>query len=129
MKTPILSLAVAGLFVVAGCSTPQEMSKAQGHGAKRVYEVDYDTMYDASHAAAMMDEFDVVASDHATGYICSHRNMSSASFGENIGIWVHKVGPLKTEVEVVSRANGPLLNTAHQREDKVLDRIAMLLSY
>ncbi len=129
MKTSILSVAAAGLFVLAGCSTPNSMSKAEGHGEKRIYKVDYDTMYAASHAAAQMDELEVVGADPDAGYICSHRMISADSFGENIGIWVRKISPTQTEVEVVSRANGPLLRTAHQREDKILKRIAMLLSY
>src|SRR5439155_5642695 len=49
----------------------------------------------------------ILSADRERGYIAAKRNMRPETFGENVGVWVTRVSPTQTQVEVVSRQAGP----------------------
>jgi hypothetical protein len=127
MKITNLALCLCCILFATGCSTPATVSKLEGRGTKRVYDVNFDFMWAAAHAAADMGNFEVVDADESTGYISTRRKMSSSTIGETVGIWVRKVTADKTEVEVVSRLAVPSVPGSRRREEHVLETISTLL--
>lgn len=99
----ILALA----FVVCGCSTTSSVAKKQGHGTTQVYRAPFDQVWRAAVDAAQLGDLEILNADRARGYISSKRGIRLETFGENVGLWVTRVSPTETRVEVVSRQAGP----------------------
>jgi hypothetical protein len=124
MKTLCFSLAlVLILLVTDGCSSPQSVSKMQGHGAKAVYDAGYDRVWSAAVASAQMGDLYILNANKATGYISAKRGWRPETFGENVGIWVHGLSPSQTQVEVVSRQAGPPVLVLRNWENRILASI------
>ena len=118
---------LACLLLAAGCSTPKSVAKMEGAGMRRVFDAQFDPVWTAAIAAAEMDDLRVLDSNKATGYISARRAMSPATFGENVGIWVRALTPVRTEVEIVSRQSGPPLFILGPSDRPLLKRIAIMV--
>ena len=127
MKNLIWLVGISGLLLSAGCTSPKAVSKMYGRGSKQVFNQEYETVWAAANGAAMMEDRDLRHADLEHGYLSVRRITDANSFGENIGIWVKAVGPKQTEVQVVSRATGPNLQSANRRQMNILKHIATML--
>ncbi|HZV34553.1 MAG TPA: hypothetical protein VFB72_08235 [Verrucomicrobiae bacterium] len=123
MKTSMLLLAFATI-VFAGCSTPQSVSRLHGRGSKMLYDEAFEPVWRAAIVAAQEGDMEIVSTDKAHGYIATHRPMATDSFGENDAIWVRRITPHQTLVEVVSRPVGPPMFEYSNGEHRVLNSIA-----
>ncbi len=127
MKITILFLSLCTALLATGCTSPKAVSKLEGRGTSEVYDVNFDFMWAAAHAAAEMGDFEVISADERSGYISARRKMSSSTIGETVGIWVRTVSANKTQVEVVSRLSVPSVPGSKGREQRVLATISTLL--
>lgn len=100
---PILALA---LFV-CGCSTTGSVAQKQGRGTKQVYKAPFDHVWRAAVDAAQLGDLEILNASRDKGYIAARRGIRVETFGENVGLWINRLSPTETEVEVVSRQAGP----------------------
>jgi hypothetical protein len=126
MKTLIGFLALA--FVVCGCSTTSSVSKKQGRGTQHVYRAPFDQVWRAAVDAAQIGELEILNADRDKGYISAKRGVQQETFGENVGLWVTRVSPTETQVEVVSRQAGPPVFWLKNWEDEIHRAIQANLS-
>jgi hypothetical protein len=127
MKTIVSSLAAVALFAICGCSSTQ-VSHMEGRGTKAVYNAPFDATWRAAVDAAQQGDLTVLNADPATGYISAKRGVHLESFGENVGIWVARLGPTQTSVEVVSRQAGPPVLWVKNWEKRIQQSIAANLT-
>lgn len=120
-------LILACALITAGCSTPASVTKMEGQGTRRVFAQGYDPVWNATVGAAQMNDFYILDSDQATGFISARRYMSPTSFGENVAIWVRPVTRAQTQVEVVSRRSGPPVVPAQNWDQRIFLSITTLL--
>src|SRR3954469_3768606 len=102
MKIMVSSWAAVALLAMCGCSSTQ-VSHMEGRGTKAVYNAPFDATWRAAVDAAQQGDLTVLNADPSTGYISAKRGIHVESFGENVGIWVSRLAPTQTSVEVVSR--------------------------
>jgi hypothetical protein len=122
----IASLAAVAFFV--GCATQSHVSNLAGRGTQAVYNAPFDSVWRAAIDAAQRDGLEVTSTDRAAGYIAARRNVQVHTFGENVGIWLRRVSPAQTEVEVVSRQAGPPVAWLKNWENEIHRSIAANLT-
>ena len=127
MKTLISALAAVAIFSVCGCSTTQ-VAQMEGRGTKAVYNAPFETTWRAAVDAAQQGDLTILNADPSTGYISAKRGVHLESFGENVGLWVSRLGPTETSVEVVSRQAGPPVLWVKNWEKRVQQSIAANLT-
>jgi hypothetical protein len=127
MKILVSSLAAVAVFAICGCSSTQ-VSHMEGRGTKAVYNAPFDATWRAAVDAAQQGDLTVLNADPNTGYISAKRGVQMNSFGENVGIWVGRLGPAQTSVEVVSRQAGPPVLWVKNWEKRVQQSIAANLT-
>jgi len=118
MKTMFGIVALA--LMLSGCSTPQSVSRMEGKGNAQIFDAGYDRVWSAATAAAQEDDLYILNSDKSHGFISAKRSLRPDTFGENVGIWVQRVSPTQTRVEVVSRQAGPPVLILHNWEKRIL---------
>jgi hypothetical protein len=123
----LVSLAVLAL-VLCGCATQRQVAQLKGHGSRQVFRAPFDQVWRAAVDAAQMGELEIVNADRNTGYIASRRGIQVETFGENVGIWVSRLSPTETEVNVVSRQAGPPKFYLKNWEHEILTTIAANLT-
>src|SRR5688572_20724844 len=96
---PLLAL----ILVATGCATSKQVEHMQGKGTKHVFRAPYDQVWRATVDAAQLGELEVRTADRERGFIASTRGLQPETIGENVGIWVSRLSPTETQVEVVSR--------------------------
>ena len=94
-------------ILLAGCATKRQVAEMEGRGDRRVYHASFDQVWRAAIDAAQISDLEVVEANRATGYIAAQRTAQVHTLGENLGLWVRRVDPVRTEVEIVSRQAGP----------------------
>ena len=107
MKTMIAGIGLALILIVSGCSSTKSVSQMQGQGVKEVYNASFDAVWRAAVDAAQLGDLRILNADREHGYIAAKRGIRVETFGENVGMWVTRVSPSQTQVEVVSRQAGP----------------------
>lgn len=115
-------------MVFAGCSSTQSVGHMQGHGSTQIYNAGFDRVWNAAVAAAQQGHLEIVTVDKENGFISTKRGLEPDSFGENVGIWVHKSNSRETWVEVVSRLEGPPVFGMHNWEHRILNSISANLT-
>ena len=123
MKTISAAVGLALLLAASGCSTSKSVSQMQGQGIKQTYNVSFDPVWRAAVDAVQIGDLRVLNADRQTGYIAARRGMRPESFGENVGLWVTRVSPTQTQVEVVSRQAGPPKFAIKNRQKDILRSI------
>jgi len=103
----ILMAAVALAFVVCGCSTTSSVAQRQGKGTKQVYRAPFDHVWRATVDATQLGDLEILNANREEGYISARRGIRMETFGEVVGVWVSRLSPTETQVEVVSRQAGP----------------------
>ncbi len=126
MKTLVSVAALA--LIVCGCATRRQVSGLKGHGSRQVFRAPFEQVWRAAVDAAQIGELEVVNADRNAGYISAHRGMQVETFGENVGIWVSRLSPTETEVNVVSRQAGPPKFYFKNWEHEILSAISANLT-
>ncbi len=123
MRSICALLIPLSLLLATGCSSPNSVAKMRGQGARQVYDADYSRVWASAVTAAQTGDLYILNADKQTGYISAQRGWRGSTFGENVGIWIRKVSPSKTEVEVVSRQAGPPILVLRNWENRILSSI------
>ena len=129
IKIPFCLLVLAGLLVVAGCSTPSSVAQLKGQGARRTYDVRYDCAWTTVRSVAVMEDLHILRADKKTGFISARRGMGDTTFGDCVAIWLRPISPNQTEVEVVSRRVGAPVPFAPNEEETILASLDDVLSF
>ena len=91
-------------LLLSGCATMADSIDAKGTGQFRVYDKDYDTVWNAVLDVVTASQLDVVSRDKDNGQILAQRGMSALSYGQNVAVFVETAGSAsRTRVEVVSK--------------------------
>lgn len=120
-STGILALALA--LIVCGCSSTSSVARKQGRGTQQVYRAPFDQVWRAAVDAAQIGELEILNANREQGYIAAKRGVQKETFGENVGVWVSRVSPTETQVEVVSRQAGPPVLWLKNWENEILRAI------
>lgn len=115
-------------LMLGGCSSPESVSKMQGKGIRQTYDAGYERVWTAAVAAAQQGDLQILNADKDHGYISTQRGLQPETFGENVGVWIRKVGANQTEVEVVSRQAGPPVLEFRNWEHRILNSISANLT-
>ena len=99
------------------------MAKKQGHGTKQVYRAPFDQVWRAAVDAAQIGNLEILSANREHGYIFAKRGVQKETFGENVGLWVKRLSPTETQVEVVSRQAGPPVFWLKNWEHEILRTI------
>lgn len=110
--------------IFAGCSTPQSVGKIENKGKRKIYDANYDRVWNAAVASAQQGDLQVLTADKTQGFISAKRGVEPTTFGENVAIWVHHISDTQTEVVVVSRQAGPPVLSFRNWEQRVLNAIS-----
>src|SRR5688572_23812428 len=100
MKILISTIALA--LLVCGCSTTGSVAQKRGKGTKQVYRAPFDQVWRASVDATQIGDLEILTANREQGYISARRGIRMETFGENVGVWVSRLSPTETQVEVVS---------------------------
>jgi hypothetical protein len=115
---------ILAVVALAGCASPQRVSRLEGSGTKKVYTAPVDVVWSAALDAAQDNGLRIANADRALGYIDARRSVRIHTLGENVGIWVTPAGPGQTTVEVVSRQAGPPVASWRNWENEIQRSIA-----
>jgi hypothetical protein len=129
MKILSCLIFLAGLLLAGCCTTPQSVSKMQGQGSKRAFDVSYDTAWTTLRSVAVMDDLNILNMSKTSGFISARRPMGDTTFGDVVAIWVRPISPTETEVEVVSRRVGPPVPFAPNEEEAILKSLEDVLTF
>ena len=128
MKRILAAVGLALLVIASGCSTSKSVSQKQGQGTKQAFNAAFDQVWRATVDAAQIGDLRILNADRDQGYIAAKRGIRLQTFGENVGIWITRVSPTQTEVEVVSRQAGPPKLVIKNWEQDILRSIAANLT-
>ncbi len=111
-------------LLVNGCATMADSIEAKGTGQYRVYDNDFDTVWDAVIDVVKTSKLELVSEDKGRGQILAQRGMSALSYGENVAIFVEKEdGEIRTRVEVVSKKALATTVLAKNWEEHILEEL------
>ena len=104
-----MKLAVFALMalMLAGCAS-EDIRTLQGKGAKRTFRYEYEEVYAAAQRAVARRKLEVLEDNREAGRLIVKSGTSLTSLGENIGIFVTRLNPRSTSVEVIAK---PLVST------------------
>ena len=100
-----ISLFTAPLLValLLGCASTDTVKAARGRGVGRAYQAAYESVYNATLAAAKAKQLEVVESDKVNGRLILSNGVTLWSWGERIAVFINSAGTDNTHVEIVSK--------------------------
>jgi hypothetical protein len=122
MKRAVLTFILATLL--AACASTDTVKEAQGQGTSRSYEYAYESVFNATIAAARAKELEVVESDKNSGRLVFSHGVTLWSWGERIAVFVKPESSRTTQVEIVSRPVLAPLNFPPDWQGILLEQIA-----
>jgi hypothetical protein len=90
-------------LVLGGCATNQSAEDAQGEGTVATYPYAYDTVFEATLAAAQIKGLELVEADKPKGRVLLTHGITWRSWGEQIAVFLKATAPQATQVEIVSK--------------------------
>jgi hypothetical protein len=105
MKRLIKLVGVVFVFLcIQGCATMTDSIAAKGSGQYRVYDKSFDEVWEAVIGIVRGTQLSLVNKNKQTGQILAQQGFSAFSYGENVAIFIERIGSeLRTRVEVVSK--------------------------
>jgi hypothetical protein len=122
MKISILVITFFAV-VAGGCASTETVKEAKGQGVSRTYPYAYESVYNATIAAARTKELEVVENDKANGRLIFSHGVTWLSWGEKIAVFVKALATTSTEVEIVSKPLMSPLNFPPDWQQILLDQI------
>ena len=137
MKKKDVSILVIGLklaciallfLYIQGCATMADSISAKGTGQYRVYEKSFDEVWEAVISVVTGTQLSLVTKNKETGQILAQKGVSALSYGENVAIFVERVGSVvRTRVEVVSKKAMATNVFATNWEKNILEKLDLKL--
>jgi hypothetical protein len=122
MKISILMF-IFFAVIASGCASTETVKEAKGQGVSRTYPYAYESVYNATIAAAKTKELEVVENDKANGRLILSHGVTLWSWGEKIAVFVKALATTSTEVEIVSKPVMSPLNFPPDWQQILLDQI------
>lgn len=108
---------------LSGCATTETVRETAGQGVTRTYARSFDDIHAATLAVAKARGLDVVEDDRAQGRLLLAHGVTLWIRGERIAVFIRRIGPERTEVEVVSKPVLAPLNFPPDWQKLLLDEI------
>ncbi|MBI4383550.1 MAG: hypothetical protein HY579_05900 [Nitrospinae bacterium] len=86
-----------------GCAASYTWIRDQGEGSSRHYQVPFDVVWEAIPIVVRELGPLIVEENKKKGYFLAEGEQTAFSYGERITIYVKKIDPVNTQVEVVSK--------------------------
>ena len=125
MKTTFVAISLLAALS-AGCASTETVKDAKGQGERRVYQYNYERVFDATLAAAKVKDLEVIETDRTSGRIILSHGVTLLSWGERIAIFLNRTDKA-TEVEIVSKPVLAPLNFPPDWQKILLDQIDVQL--
>lgn len=125
MKTTFVAISLLAALS-AGCASTETVKDAKGQGERRVYQYNYERVFDATLAAAKAKDLEVIETDRTSGRIILSHGVTLLSWGERIAIFLNRTDKA-TEVEIVSKPVLAPLNFPPDWQKILLDQIDVQL--
>ena len=103
MKTKIPVLFLLASLLLTGCSTMADAVQARGTGTKVIYQASFADIWAALPQVVTDAGLKFVSANPADRSVLAQRGMTAFSYGENVAIFVEKIEPSGSSVEVVSK--------------------------
>jgi hypothetical protein len=92
------------LASIQGCSSLADARADKGKGVSKTYDASFDDVWAAIPQVLKEVNLPLAGENKAEGYVLAQRGMTFFSAGENVAIFVERVGNVvRTRVEVVSK--------------------------
>jgi hypothetical protein len=114
-------------MIFGGCCSSHSVAKLEGRGNRHLFDAGYAPVWSAVLGAIDINDLRVVRIDRERGHISARLPMGQTTFGENVSIWVHRVTPVETEVEVVSQRTGPPVTSSPKADKKIIQTVVRIL--
>ncbi len=114
---------VFALWFLGACATTETVQQAKGTGEKRTFNVDYESVYEATLSAASKQGLTVTSADKSSGQILLSHGVTPWSWGERIAVFVTKLSDNQTQVEIISKPVMAPLNFPPDWASKLFDAI------
>jgi len=104
MIKKILIACALSSAMLSGCSTLSTAQEAKGSGMSRIYNKDYNTVWNATDEVVRNSGLSVASSNKEKGEILAESGMGAFTYGENVAVFVTELDKTpQTKVEVVSK--------------------------
>lgn len=111
-------------FIITGCATLADAKAAKGSGTFKVYDKEYNVVWEATIDSIKELGLDLVSDSKDNGTILAQRGMTAFSYGENVAVFVEAVnGQVKTRVEVVNKRALATNITAANWEHRIFSKL------
>ncbi len=115
------------VMLLAGCATLSSVQAERGKGSIRVYPASFETVWEKANQALRILHLGVAESNQKEGYILAETGISASSWGEKVAIFIKKIDPASTQVEIVSRKVMATNIFAENWEPRILETLGVLL--
>lgn len=88
---------------LAACTTLKDVRNAKGQGMHRMYDTDFETVWNTVPLALAGVGLSRAGENKEQGYVLARGRFDFLSAGENVAVFVERVGEKQTKVEVVSK--------------------------
>ena len=95
--------AVLALLVLAGCTSMDEMKKAQGSGEKKTYAISWERAWNVIPYAIGETGGKVKERNREQGYVLADYGLSLTGLGERVAVFCQRKSANEVEVEVVAK--------------------------
>jgi len=127
MERAVFGLLTLCVGLVTGCTTMADASNAQGQGVSKTFAAPFDVVWKAVPEALSSLGLPVAAENKQDGYILAEHGASAFSWGEKVAVFLTRVAPNETKVEVVSKRALATNITARDWGPDVLQRVEQML--
>ncbi|MBI5427982.1 MAG: hypothetical protein HZA02_06855 [Nitrospinae bacterium] len=111
-----------------GCAASYTWIRDQGKGNSRHYQVPFEVVWEAIPIVVRELGPLIVEENKKKGYFLAEGEQTAFSYGERITIYVKKIDPANTQVEVVSKRQWTSDLTARNWEKPILDNLDKTLN-
>ncbi len=109
---------------IQGCSTLADAKAAKGSGTAVVYAASFDEVWNAIPGVLKELQLPMITDNKATGEVLAQQGVTMMSYGENVAIYVEKVGnEVKTRVEVISKKSMATNVFATNWETRIIEKL------
>jgi uncharacterized lipoprotein len=104
MIKKMLVVSALASAMLSGCSTLSTAQEAKGSGMSRIYNKDYNTVWNATDEVVRNSGLSVASSNKEKGEILAESGMGAFTYGENVAVFVTELDKTpQTKVEVVNK--------------------------
>lgn len=127
-KACFLRILLLAVLFGQGCVASYTWIRDQGDGSSRNYQVPFEVVWEAIPIVVKELGTTIVEENKKKGYFLAEGEQTAFSYGERIAIYVKKIDPANTQVEVVSKRQWTSDLIARNWEKPILDNLDKTLN-